>query len=249
MGPTQRGLTQHRRRADLGGSCALQHTACAPLSRPSSWRSLLSLAPAGPVSAADPLPVTKLTLSARPPARPVGRRPFTATLTEAGGAPIAGARLVLQRRAPDRHHGPRRHHRRRGRVVMGAARPSGTTTWRASYAGDSDARRSRRPTSSASRVVATRAPIRLTDRPTAGRRAHQRRSRVLWTAADASNGQRRRRPIQRKLRSGAVAPSRGGCAPIRPAGSRSPFGRGSTPSGGRSAPPAAWWPADASPSS
>jgi hypothetical protein len=54
------------------------------------------LAPAGPVSAADPLPVTNLTLSAPVSDKAGLQAPFTATLTDEGGAPLAGARLNLQ---------------------------------------------------------------------------------------------------------------------------------------------------------
>ena len=94
------------------------------------------LGPAGPVGAADPLPATTLTLSAPASGKAGLPVPFTATLTDETGAPIAGATVTLQRLGSAWSPVRSGTTDAAGKVVLNAALPAGTTTWRASYAGD-----------------------------------------------------------------------------------------------------------------
>ena len=145
------------------------------------------LAPAGPVSAADPLPVTNLTLSAPASGKAGLQAPFTATLTDEGGAPLAGARLNIQRRASAWTTVRAGATDSAGRVVMGAALPLGATSWRASYDGDSTHAAS---LSSEIEVTGLRysttmlltGPTQIVDETT-------RSLRLSWTAADGEPGQ------------------------------------------------------------
>ena len=158
------------------------------------------LAPAGPVSAADPLPVTNLTLSAPASGKAGLQAPFTATLTDEGGAPLAGARLNIQRRASAWTTVRAGTTDSAGRVVMGAALPLGATSWRASYEGDSTHAAS---LSSEIEVTGLRysttmlltGPTQIVDETT-------RSLSLSWTAADGSpvSGDV---TVQRKLGSGS----------------------------------------------
>jgi len=94
------------------------------------------LVPVAAVGAADPLPVTNLTLSAPASGKAGLQAPFTATLTDADGAPIAGANLNLQRLAAAWTTVRSGTTDSAGRLVLGASLPLGATSWRASYAGD-----------------------------------------------------------------------------------------------------------------
>ena len=97
------------------------------------------LGPAGPVGAADPLPATNLTLTAPASGKAGLQVPFTATLTDEAGAPIAGARVDIQRLRSAWTTVRSGTTDSAGRVVLGAALPLGATSWRASYAGRRDA--------------------------------------------------------------------------------------------------------------
>ena len=100
---------------------------------------VLSLAalmgPAGPVGAA-PLAPTTLTLTAPASGKAGLQVPFTATLTDQASAPIAGARVAIQRldsRWATVRSGTTDS---AGQVRLGAALPLGAKRWRASYAGN-----------------------------------------------------------------------------------------------------------------
>ena len=139
--------------------------------------------PAGPVSAADPLPATDLTLSAPASGKAGLPVPFTATLTDEGGAPVAGARVDLQRPVIRVDHGP----------APAPPTPRGEWSWvppsrwvrprwRASYAGDADARCRRCHRRSRSPACATRARLSLTGPTRIVDETHHATSSLLWTA-------------------------------------------------------------------
>ena len=137
--------------------------------------------PAGPSEGADPAHST-LTLSAPASGKAGLPRAFTATLTDATGAAVAGATVTLARAgAPPAGSGTTD---AAGRVVINAVVPAGTTTWQASYAGDEVHAATVSPQIS---VVGRRyfstvrltGPRRLVDESSA-------RLSVLWTAADGS---------------------------------------------------------------
>ena len=87
-----------------------------------------------PVHAAD-LPPTTLTLSAPASGKALLAVPFTATLTDEGGAPVVGAAVTLARTGstPTTASGTTDS---AGRVLVSLPRPTGTSTWRATFAGD-----------------------------------------------------------------------------------------------------------------
>jgi hypothetical protein len=89
----------------------------------------------GPVSAADP-PATTLTLTAPPSGKAGLQVPFTAVLTDAGSAPVAGAPVALQRLGTSWTTVGSGTTDGNGRVVVNGTLPLGATKWRASYAGD-----------------------------------------------------------------------------------------------------------------
>ncbi|MET0839795.1 MAG: M15 family metallopeptidase [Marmoricola sp.] len=153
--------------------------------------------PAGPASA-DTTPST-LTLSAPASGKAGTSVPFTATLTDAGSAPIVGATVTLRRTGPSPAVVGSGTTNGSGVVVINATRPAGTSTWQSSYAGDTVHAAADSDVASitgrryASTVRLT-GPARLVDERTAT-------LSVLWTAADSSNVSGVV-TIQRKLRSG-----------------------------------------------
>ncbi len=87
-----------------------------------------------PAQAADQPPTT-LTLSAPASGKARLQVPFTATLTEEGGAPLVGATVTLTRTGstPTTASGTTDS---AGRLLVSLPRPTGTSSWRASFAGD-----------------------------------------------------------------------------------------------------------------
>jgi len=158
------------------------------------------LGPAVPVGAADPLPVTNLTLSAPASGKAGLPVPFTATLTDATGAPIPGVTLVIQRLTsawvPVRSGTTNS----AGEVMVDAPRPTGATSWRASYKGDATHAASLSPEIQvaglryASTLLLT-GPTRIVDETT-------RSLSLSWSATDGSpvSGAV---TVQRKLGSGS----------------------------------------------
>jgi hypothetical protein len=138
---------------------------------------------AGPSGAADPSPTT-LTLTAPTSGKAGLPVPFTATLTDDVGSPVVGATVTLQRTGSPPVTVGSGTTNSSGTVVINAVLPAGTTTWQASYAGDSVHAPS---VSSVVTVVGRRyastvqlsGPTRLVDE-------HQARLSILWTAADGS---------------------------------------------------------------
>jgi D-alanyl-D-alanine carboxypeptidase len=155
--------------------------------------------PAGPAAAADPTP-TALSLSAPSPGKAGLTVPFTMTLTDEGGAPLAGATVSLQRTGPNPAAAGTGTTDGAGTLVMDGTLPYGTSTWQASYAGDATHAASVSEIVSvvgrryASTVQLT-GPTRLVDERVA-------RLSVLWTAADGSPVANGLVTIHRKLGSG-----------------------------------------------
>ena len=142
------------------------------------------LGPAGPVGAADPLQATTLTLSAPASGKAGLPVPFTATLTDETGAPLAGETLTIQRLGSSWLPVRSGTTDAAGKVVLDAALPAGTTRWRASYAGDQTHAASLAPEIQAtglryaSTLVLT-GPTRIVDETTGS-------LSLSWTAADGS---------------------------------------------------------------
>jgi Big-like domain-containing protein/D-alanyl-D-alanine carboxypeptidase-like protein len=134
----------------------------------------------GPAGAVDPAPTT-ITLSAPASGKAGLPAPFTITLTDNAAAPLAGAPVSLQRTGGTPISGTTTAN---GTVVINAVLPVGSSTWKASYAGDTTHAPS---TSQVVTVVGQRyastvqltGPSRIVDER-AGTLS------VVWTAADAS---------------------------------------------------------------
>jgi hypothetical protein len=139
---------------------------------------------AGPGVAVDPPPST-LTLSAPASGKAGVAAPFTATLTDSSQAPVAGATVTLRRTgpAPSTVVGTGTTGSS-GTIVFNEALPYGTSTWRASYAGDTTHGAADSAVVSVvgrryASTVQLSGPTRLVDE-------HAAHLSVLWTAADGS---------------------------------------------------------------
>ena len=202
---------------------------------------VLAAAPS-PAGAADPTPTT-LTLTAPASGKAGLPAPFTAKLVDNVGEPIAGATITLRRTSGTPVTAGTGTTGAKGSVVINAAVPAGTTTWQATYAGDTVHAADVSPVMT---VVGRR--FATTVQLTAPQRVVDERSvnlNVLWRASDGS-------PvggivtIHRKLGSGAwsvlrrVRTANNGRATIAVAPRVDSQWRaiGTT---------AAWWLADASP--
>jgi hypothetical protein len=139
--------------------------------------------PVAPVGA-DTLPATTLTLTA-PASEKAGLQvPFTAVLTDADGAAMAGATVTLQRFGTAWTAVGSGTTNSAGQVVVNGTLPAGASTWRTSYAGDGAHAPSLSPelTVTGQRFASTltvSGPARLVDETT-------RSLSLLWTASDGS---------------------------------------------------------------
>ena len=136
-----------------------------------------------PAHAAD-LPPTTLTLSAPATGKARLSVPFTATLTDQGGAPVVGARVTVTRTGPTQAVAGSATTDSAGHVVVSSAIPTGTSTWQATFAGDT----SRAPSvSQVISVVGKRYSSKL--QLTGPKRVvDERKARLsmLWTASDGT---------------------------------------------------------------
>ena len=152
---------------------------------------------AGPASA-DPTP-SSLGLTGPASGKAGTAVPFTATLRDTASAPIVGATVTLRRASPSAAVVGSGTTNSSGVVVINATLPAGTSTWQASYAGDTvNAAVDSNVVSVTGRryasTVRLTGPARLVDERSAN-------LSVLWTAADSS-AVRGIVTIQRKLGSG-----------------------------------------------